>query len=573
MVRNAIISLDARVYDNTLIESTFVASQAVVVGCQSVSIVSFDDNCTNCSGSMQITVGAESGGGRELNLQAESTMIDVCEQLLKDHPSSTLATSHKPSKQQLQVPVPMMNIVCSQAIVCGTLIINNVFVYPHASIEAATSVEQTILFPYATIRTASVVKQTILQWSVSISGSSNVSNTMLMEHAHVGPSSILASSVLGPDVHVSAGEIHASIIGPNTNSHHQSLIIGILWPLGRGNVGYGANLGSNHTGRLPDQETVAGEGTFWGLSTVIKFPVDLSNAPYSIVAAGTQLSPQRVRMPFSLIVTNERNGGNSILPGWVLRSSPYTLARSEKKFATRRKAVHHDSYTGWRILRPDVIELCLWARQSLQTVVEHKPIYRNDKDIVGIGTAQLTEKGRIDGMQAYDDCIKRFALQGLVTWLEQHVNGNKIQPGSGCLDTSLDMELVSSPMTIPDLNAVEWSRFPWQSNKSELWNFQKALLLHEFPNSTSSWIAWLIPLLRLYIKLETNYAENIYNCKQRDDVRGAKVIPGYVAAHVVAEDDPVIQEARATADENGKTALLLLDRFTGNASIPLDSKL
>ena len=35
------------------------------------------------------------------------------------------------------------------------------------------------------------------------------------------------------------------IMGPNTNSHHQSLVISILWPLGRGNVGYGSNIGSN----------------------------------------------------------------------------------------------------------------------------------------------------------------------------------------------------------------------------------------------------------------------------------------------------------------------------------------
>jgi hypothetical protein len=82
-----------------------------------------------------------------------------------------------------------------------------------------------------------------------------------MEQSEVGPHSFTANAIYGPDSHVSGGEVHCTIFGPNANSHHQSLLIGILWPLGRGNVGYGSNVGSNHTGRIPDQETSVGEGT------------------------------------------------------------------------------------------------------------------------------------------------------------------------------------------------------------------------------------------------------------------------------------------------------------------------
>ena len=56
----------------------------------------------------------------------------------------------------------------------------------------------------------------------------------------------------------------------------------------QGIVGYGANnMGSNHTGRLPDQETVAAEGTFQGLSCVLKTPVNLIATAYSTVIEGT----------------------------------------------------------------------------------------------------------------------------------------------------------------------------------------------------------------------------------------------------------------------------------------------
>ena len=61
-------------------------------------------------------------------------------------------------------------------------------------------------------------------------------------------------------------------------------MISVLWPLGRGNVAYGANVGSNHT------------------RDVCLIKKQLQDREYSIVAAGTTLVPQRVTMPFSLFV-------------------------------------------------------------------------------------------------------------------------------------------------------------------------------------------------------------------------------------------------------------------------------
>lgn len=56
-------------------------------------------------------------------------------------------------------------------------------------------------------------------------------------------------SILGPDSGVGSGECHHSLVGPFVGFHHQALLIAAIWPLGRGNVGYGANVGSNHTSR------------------------------------------------------------------------------------------------------------------------------------------------------------------------------------------------------------------------------------------------------------------------------------------------------------------------------------
>ena len=79
---------------------------------------------------------------------------------------------------------------------------------------------------------------------------------------------------------MAGGEVAASLLGPFVSFHHQALLIATLWPEGKGNVAYGANVGSNHTSKAPDQEFWPGEGMFLGLGVNIKFPADFSRAPY-----------------------------------------------------------------------------------------------------------------------------------------------------------------------------------------------------------------------------------------------------------------------------------------------------
>ena len=74
----------------------------------------------------------------------------------------------------------------------------------------------------------------------------------------------MLSSVLGSFTTVAEGEVSSSLVGPFVGFSHQSLLVAAFWPAGRGNIGYGANVGSNHTGKRNDQELWAGEGVFYG---------------------------------------------------------------------------------------------------------------------------------------------------------------------------------------------------------------------------------------------------------------------------------------------------------------------
>jgi hypothetical protein len=87
---------------------------------------------------------------------------------------------------------------------------------------------------------------------------------------------------------------------------------------------YGANVGSNHTSKAPDQEIRPGEGVFFGLGTCIKFPANYQRSPYTVIATGVCALPQKVEFPFALIntpgesITGLSPAINEISPGWLL---------------------------------------------------------------------------------------------------------------------------------------------------------------------------------------------------------------------------------------------------------------
>lgn len=542
-ISNSILDLTASLCHNRCLEDCYIGPHALVHH----SHVAGDkqDGRAPFYACLSVTVGAESGGGRNLRLSSNSDMMEVCQQL-KGHRNGERGVADSVDHSHL-------SLICRESQVLDSSI-DGCVLFPK-SLSKTSTITRGVLYPHTVVQNA-VARNVFLQWNASITDYSVVSDALLCEQAHAGPHSVCSNSVLGPDVHVSCGEVHASVIGPNTNAHHQSLVIGVLWPLGRGNVGYGANVGSNHTGRIPDQETVAGEGTFWGLSTVIKFPVNLAEAPYSVIAAGTSMGPQRVRMPFSLIVEgNGRSAKNSILPGWLLKSSPYTLARSEQKFATRRKARRH-KYTGWKILRPETINLCVTARQALIDASRKRaPVYRG-KDIPELGDNELSEKGRVSGIEAYTDCIQRYALQGLLSYLENLPSWSRKNLQHE-LQTAAESEHI--PTRNPSKGNPKWGAFPWEVDSSFEWEYQLSLLRHEFPiYHKRSILVWISDLLQKLVILEDRYAQQIRSSKARDDVRGEQTIPGYKDCHVAAENDPVVVRALGLAqDTQNKVAALL----------------
>lgn len=277
----------------------------------------------------------------------------------------------------------------------------------------------------------SLVRHALVQFGASVRDLSVVERVLLCDCAHVERHAVVLSAVLGANTGVAEGEVTSSLVGPFVGFHHQALLIASVWPEGKGNVGYGANVGSNHTLKAPDQELLPGEGVFFGLGCNVKFPCNLRASPYAVIATAVSTLPQRVAMPFALINTPSHvipglsPAINEISPGWVLASSLFTVLRNERKFRTRNTSPRTAIES--RILdRADIVALMKQARAALATAAETtlripetcERVF-TDRHIQGLGKNYLRESARAAGMTAYTFFIRLFALENLLALVER----------------------------------------------------------------------------------------------------------------------------------------------------------
>ena len=309
------------------------------------------------------------------------------------------------------------------------------------------------------VRGGAAVESAVLHAGVSVDGGASVRRSVLFAASGASRGAAVDESLLGPASVVSQGEVTHTLLGPMVGFHHAALLIAGLWPQGRGNVAAGALVGSNHTGRLPDQEARHGEGVFYGLGAVIKLPSDTGAAQYSLFAAGVTALPQRVAFPFSLIASPDAAGAaagmspaiNEIFPGWVLYDCTFAVHRNEAKFEARVAALEpmrselparggeccdsveagYDAARAWYpavidagiLDRCDIVDAMRGAAEALRLpgsaaagaatpkTLSPRPSLYTDAHVPGLGKNYMSEAARVRGLAAYEAAIRGYALR------------------------------------------------------------------------------------------------------------------------------------------------------------------
>jgi hypothetical protein len=288
---------------------------------------------------------------------------------------------------------------------CGS--VDAAWIGAGAELDSAASIRNVTMLSTpeepCSVNGGALVHDSILQWGVEVTSGAVVESSVMLEHSGAEHDAKVTECVICPNSTIGKGEATASFVGPFVGFHHQALLIAAYWPDGRGNMGYGANVGSNHTSRVPDQELWAGEGMFFGLGCSVKYPANFMRAPYSIIATGVTTLPQRMEYPFSLIVepTSPREevplALNRLIPAWVLSDNLYAIMRNQQKFAARNKA--RRTSLDLSLFREETVRLMEEAAERLESVTG-KEFYR-DTDIPGIGKNYLTDADRKHGAETY----------------------------------------------------------------------------------------------------------------------------------------------------------------------------
>ena len=329
------LSDSCRVSSTAIVSNVYLGRCAGIVNCGSVTCQEFNQSSTAfLPNTLQIDVGPETGG-RSVTVSVGMNFLEICRQLFSPDEGDGIIFKYK----------SRYSIVGDETLVKGCDRVHNCLLGPGCRVTSssldACILSSTPSSPISVWGGANLV-HCIMNEACSACNNCLAENVYMSEYSSIGDSARLAHCVLGPDSSVAGGECHHSLLGPFVGFHHQSLLIAAVWPQGRGNIAYGAMVGANHTGRVSDQECWPGEGIFFGLGSAVKFPSNLVESPYSIVASGVVLPPQKICYPFSLISTSDRcvDTGDedgygektyktviTISPGWVILSNPYMIDR------------------------------------------------------------------------------------------------------------------------------------------------------------------------------------------------------------------------------------------------------
>lgn len=522
--------LPSGIYDSVIADS-YIGSESLISQCRLISNYFISENTVIYNaGSVTASKYCTFGNGLVIPAGPETGEIPMplFAEMDMDTATQILGSADRPEAYSDYIAMYRngaqldRGFIGSGCVITDTLSIRDSFIGDAAvvrgTLETAGSTILSSTDEHTKIGAGVRISGSMIQHGCEIDSMAVIFNSLLMEHAEVENQCRISSSVVGPNSSLGGGEVTSTFAGPFTVSHHQSLLIAAIWPGGRGNIGYGANVGSNHTSRLPDQEIHPGEGMFFGLGCSIKFPADYRKAPYSIIATGTVTQAQRVEFPFSLITppsSTHRNIPlhlNELYPGWVLRENIYAVLRNESKYRSRNKSKRNTF--DFTILRPSIIDMMIIARDRLKKIPGTGSCF-TERDLPGTGKNFITENSALDGIAVYSFYMKHYALTALLARIEEIIgNGNS-----------------------PDAAAV------MKQGGAGYWDHAIMVLRDE----SLAGNPLKVNMEALISSLEKIYSD-AFDSRRKDYTRGVNTIEGYSKYHKSPEKDLSLADLRRSID-------------------------
>ena len=439
---------DCAVADNCLIANTSILSgyhvgrDSTILDCGRVLYKGITDSWLNTD----ICPGNETGG-REFPLLPAIPMERAAAACMGEGRAAVVGEMQSCRETCLNDLQDRSGMIGDGCCITGTSLIRNTLIWPGSIVDNCVALNGALVISRANsvtrIQDGAVVRSSVLRPGVVVDTGSIVLNSYLAECVHVEKNAKITDSFCGPGCGLGEGEVTSSLLGPHVAMHHQSLLIAALWPSGRGNIGYGANIGSNHTGRAPDQECLIGEGCFFGLGSSVKYPADLGSAPHTVIASAVVLPPVRFSFPLSLIMQDK--GELCFKPGWLWGASAFTLLRNRDKIARRGGG-----------------NAPLFTETTVQCIVR---ALRLLEDAVLPSGMMLEEKDRELGRQSYHQAYRYALLEYAYIFKDSAAVENLYDPDTAAA-TGLFREQLTDPEMLKKMYVLEQQELLQRAEKS-----------------------------------------------------------------------------------------------------------
>ena len=253
----------------------------------------------------------------------------------------------------------------------------------------------------------------------------------------------MIDSVLGDNSTISCCEVLNNLIFPAHEQHHNNSFLIASCIQGQSNMAAGATVGSNHNSRANDNEVVAGRGFWPGLCTSVKHSSVF--ASYILLAKGAYPAEMNIRLPFSMVSNNEKDGRLEIVPAFWWLYNMYALARNSWKYKTRDRRVTKVQNIEFDTYAPDSMEETFAARALLEewvgraaggvgdasvlralgrTVLEGDASDADSLEVYATGAEKSSRKVLVRhpyrAYHAYGDMIVHYAMSNVLHYMESH---------------------------------------------------------------------------------------------------------------------------------------------------------
>ena len=267
---------------------------------------------------------------------------------------------------------PKTAVIASNAVIVNTKAIRDTLIGPSAVVDGAEFIsnstvlsdggEPTFIGPGVQIR------DSIIGYGNKIDSAAQLSSVMTGTAAAISKAARVDHSVVGDCAHIACCEIANSLIMPMHAQHHNNSFLIAAAVGGQSNIAAGATVGSNHNSRVSDGEIWAKRGFWPGLCVSLRH--NSRFASFTMVAKGAYQTEFDLKLPFSLIATDETSNSATILPAFWFTHNMYAVMRCKQKFEARdEERAHRHPSIECDPLAPDTVDEIL---NALDLIEQHR---------------------------------------------------------------------------------------------------------------------------------------------------------------------------------------------------------